>query len=254
MLGTNEVAKARLKHEPFLVHSVFYTIQGESPFSGYPAIFLRLAGCNLRCTWCDTEFEHGFACDLQSLSNTIRSMSNTHDCKLVVITGGEPLLQPIGALLSHPALGDIQWQIETAGTVWPDGNIETWAVGSWPSRRLTFVCSPKTPIIVTQLASVQSYNVYWKYIIRADEPVSEDDGLPMYSTQIKGKKQTLFRPFGLAYMKDRIFVSPCDMTDEIRASGVAVLLDTPNEQYAAQIAMKHGYRLSLQVHKIVNVE
>ena len=58
MFGTNPSRKQVLDDgQELWVQEVFYTLQGEGPFSGQPALFIRLAGCNLRCFWCDTEFE-----------------------------------------------------------------------------------------------------------------------------------------------------------------------------------------------------
>ena len=49
MFGKNEIAKARSVEDGYLVHSMFHTLQGEGPFAGHPALFVRFAGCNLRC-------------------------------------------------------------------------------------------------------------------------------------------------------------------------------------------------------------
>jgi 7-carboxy-7-deazaguanine synthase len=69
----------------------FLSLQGESSFSGWPCSFLRLAGCNLRCRWCDTAYayEGGTARSLDDLVEEVRASG----CRLVEITGGEPLLQ-----------------------------------------------------------------------------------------------------------------------------------------------------------------
>ncbi len=74
-----------------LVNEIFYSIQGESTFAGLPCIFVRLAGCNLRCRWCDTTYAHknGELLSLEEIIEKIRRYS----CSLVEITGGEPLLQ-----------------------------------------------------------------------------------------------------------------------------------------------------------------
>jgi 7-carboxy-7-deazaguanine synthase len=73
------------------VNEIFKSIQGESSFSGLPCIFIRLTGCNLRCTWCDTEyaFYEGKPKSVQDIMNAIEPLG----IKLVEITGGEPLLQ-----------------------------------------------------------------------------------------------------------------------------------------------------------------
>jgi len=73
------------------VCEIFYSIQGESTRAGYPCIFIRLAGCNLRCTYCDTDYAQtgGTEYTVQAIIAAV----SKYPCRLVEITGGEPLLQ-----------------------------------------------------------------------------------------------------------------------------------------------------------------
>ena len=73
------------------VNEIFYSIQGESSFTGRPCVFVRLTACDLRCAWCDTAyaFEGG---QKTSVTDVIARI-DTYGCPLVEITGGEPLLQ-----------------------------------------------------------------------------------------------------------------------------------------------------------------
>ncbi len=73
------------------VTEIFHSIQGESSFSGQPCVFVRLTGCPLRCTWCDTDYAfHGG----QSLTfDAILEQVKAYDCRVVEVTGGEPLSQ-----------------------------------------------------------------------------------------------------------------------------------------------------------------
>ena len=73
------------------IHEIFYSIQGESTYAGRPCVFVRLTACDLRCSWCDTEyaFHEGHK---QSLDEVLAEVER-HDCRLVEVTGGEPLLQ-----------------------------------------------------------------------------------------------------------------------------------------------------------------
>jgi len=73
------------------VNEIFYSIQGESSWAGEPCIFIRLTACNLRCTYCDTEysFYNGKKMSIQEILKEIQKFN----CKLVEVTGGEPLLQ-----------------------------------------------------------------------------------------------------------------------------------------------------------------
>jgi len=73
------------------VNEIFYSIQGESTFAGRPCVFVRLTGCDLRCTWCDTTqaFTEGRT---RSIDDVVIE-TKAYGCDLVEITGGEPLLQ-----------------------------------------------------------------------------------------------------------------------------------------------------------------
>lgn len=77
--------------ETLTINEVFFSIQGESSFIGRPCIFIRLSFCNLRCSWCDSEytFYEGRERSFQELLDTIRE----YPCQLVEVTGGEPLVQ-----------------------------------------------------------------------------------------------------------------------------------------------------------------
>jgi 7-carboxy-7-deazaguanine synthase len=72
---------------------IYKSLQGESSYTGLPCVFVRLAGCNLRCTWCDSEytFTGGRRMTLEEIEADVRRLSP--DGGLVEITGGEPLLQ-----------------------------------------------------------------------------------------------------------------------------------------------------------------
>jgi 7-carboxy-7-deazaguanine synthase len=96
------------------ITEIFHSIQGESTRLGEPCVFVRLTGCPLRCTWCDTEYAfHGG--ETMALE-TILDRVHAYDCPLVEVTGGEPLHQP-GALVLLKKLCDAghQVMIETSG-------------------------------------------------------------------------------------------------------------------------------------------
>ncbi len=78
---------------------IYKSLQGESSYTGLPCVFVRLAGCNLRCTWCDSEytFKGGHRMTLEEVEGEVHHLSP--DGGLVEITGGEPLLQEREAVL-----------------------------------------------------------------------------------------------------------------------------------------------------------
>lgn len=74
------------------ITEIFHSIQGESSYAGQPCVFIRLTGCPLRCTWCDTDyaFYGGHECSIDEALAKVQ----TYGCRLVEVTGGEPLAQP----------------------------------------------------------------------------------------------------------------------------------------------------------------
>jgi 7-carboxy-7-deazaguanine synthase len=72
------------------IAEIFHSIQGESTHAGLPCTFVRLAGCNLECLWCDTKH----ACGERWTVGAVLKKVEHYGCALVEITGGEPLLQP----------------------------------------------------------------------------------------------------------------------------------------------------------------
>tara|TARA_Y100000590_G_scaffold249520_1_gene280319 strand:- start:308 stop:949 length:642 start_codon:yes stop_codon:yes gene_type:complete len=73
------------------INEIYHSIQGESSYSGLPCVFVRLTYCNLRCSYCDTEYAFYEGKDM-SIKQIIKKI-NSYKCNLVEITGGEPLLQ-----------------------------------------------------------------------------------------------------------------------------------------------------------------
>ena len=73
------------------INEIFYSIQGESTYAGRPCVFVRLTACDLRCSWCDTEYAF-YEGTKRSLDEVMAEVDR-FDCPLVEVTGGEPLLQ-----------------------------------------------------------------------------------------------------------------------------------------------------------------
>jgi 7-carboxy-7-deazaguanine synthase len=97
----------------------FTSIQGESALAGYPCTFIRLAGCNLRCVWCDTRYSYDddSAVTPMSVNDVIGQISRL-PVNLVEITGGEPLLQPgTPALCAELLRRGYQVMVETNGSI-----------------------------------------------------------------------------------------------------------------------------------------
>lgn len=100
------------------ITEIFHSIQGESSFAGQPCVFVRTTGCNLRCTWCDTEysFHGGRDMEVEEIVSEVHRLGPA--CRLVELTGGEPLLQKeIGELASALLSRGYTVLCETSGSL-----------------------------------------------------------------------------------------------------------------------------------------
>ena len=95
-----------------LVNEIFYSLQGEGGRTGKPSISIRLSKCNLRCSFCDTEFDTGEEMTLEEILNEI----NQYGCKWIIWTGGEPTLQLTEEVVTFFKENQYLQAIETNGT------------------------------------------------------------------------------------------------------------------------------------------
>lgn len=98
------------------VTEIFHSIQGESTHAGRPCVFVRLTGCPLRCTWCDTAYAFYGGRDLTE--NDVIDQVRAFGCPLVEVTGGEPLSQPEAcSLLARLCDEGFEVLLETSGAI-----------------------------------------------------------------------------------------------------------------------------------------
>ena len=119
------------------VNEIFYSIQGEGLRTGQASVFLRLSGCNLHCGFCDTNHAAYTEMTEEQIVEKVREVGGA--CRWVIVTGGEPLLQPIGGLIRILRGVGYQVQAETNGTVLLPGvdgkshqGLPTGAEAGWP--------------------------------------------------------------------------------------------------------------------------
>jgi len=106
------------------ITEVFASLQGEGLRQGEPSVFVRLAGCNLRCAWCDTKsaWRGGREMTIPEILTVVRLMRETFPAAWVCLTGGEPLLQNAAPLIPTLRHEGLKVQVETNGTrVCPPG-------------------------------------------------------------------------------------------------------------------------------------
>ena len=163
---------------------IFLSVQGEGHSAGRPATFVRLAGCNLSCSWCDTAYTWDWSSydfDRESLSVEIAEVLRlvlALRTDRVVVTGGEPLIQQrsgLGELCRQLASAGRSIEVETNGTIAPIAQlVET--VAQWnvsPKTAGSGNCqdSREIPAALTALSALP--NAYFKFVIAAPADVGE---------------------------------------------------------------------------------
>lgn len=215
------------------VHSIFPTIQGEGPFVGQPAVFIRLAGCNLQCPLCDTEYTEGRKrLSIPAVFDTILDHAPPGGYRpLIVVTGGEPLRQDILPLVTFLIKKGYRVQIETNGSLYRD-------LPYLPGM-FTVVCSPKSgklnPDLIRRID-------YYKYVLKSGD-IDFTDGLPTHALDHPVGRRVARPPDG--FLRQNVYVQPVDTQD---AEENKIHLHA-----AIQSARQFGYTLCLQAHKIINL-
>jgi len=170
MFGKNPIRKPLQGDGSSLeVVSIFPTLQGEGPYSGWPAIFIRLGGCNLACSFCDTEFETFTKIQLPEILAQVQAVHTNQ--KLIVITGGEPFRQPIAKLCEELLKLGYKVQIETNGTLFRE-----------IPPAVEIICSPKAASSIRP--DLHERVTAFKFIISASNPeynhVAVNTNKPIY--------------------------------------------------------------------------
>lgn len=215
------------------VHSIFRTIQGEGPFAGERALFIRLYGCNLQCPGCDTEYTSTSRTWLPiDLADHVLFDQDWARGALIVFTGGEPFRQNVVPAIYELLKLGYRVQVETNGVIAPP-KIDLLDY----FKNFHIVCSPKTTRIsdsVFQRASA------FKYVLRVGD-VHARDGLPTRALEHRASPHVA-RPRAGA----PVYVQPMDEHDgELNAANTAA---------AVASAMQFGYIFQLQVHKFAGLE
>jgi len=116
-----------------VVNEIFYSIQGESLTTGIPTVFVRLTGCPLRCSYCDTEY--AFTEGKKMSFDEIISSINKYNCKNITVTGGEPLAQKNTLLFLDKISNSYEVSLETSNALSIKGI----------NKNITIVLDIKTP-------------------------------------------------------------------------------------------------------------
>lgn len=294
MFGTNEIiGKKYFKDAPtdsLFVTSIFFTLQGEGPYAGMPAIFVRLGKCNLACSFCDTFFDDGEWMTYQKLNANIYNTIIQHwtiDQKKVpewvlpsgilpgmsfpnivlVITGGEPLLQQnLSDFLKSQGTRFKAIQIETNGTV--DQTL---------GENVTVVCSPKCsekngkPVkYLAPSDFILNRADCLKFVMSAD-PSSPYNSVPSWAFEWKQKnpeKEIYCSPMNvynsfpqkiklLRAEKGTITLAERSTVDEkinfFEPGLINLEAAQRNHEYTGRYCLDNGFKLNMQQHLFCNM-
>ena len=198
------------------VNEIFYSLQGEGHYTGTPAVFVRFAGCNLRCWFCDTDFEKGVEMSEDEIVEAVLQ----YPTRYVVITGGEPTLQITASLCDKLRAHGLYLMMETNGTrPLPEGCLIDW-----------ITCSPKLIDVEEgkrKIATIRLRHIDELKVVFEDSPTQD---MALYE-QIPATEYRL---------------QPCDTQDPL--CNQAILNKT-----IKYILQHPKWKLSLQTHKILHV-
>lgn len=220
--SNKNISKKLVRGKELLIDEMFYSIQTEGPFTGTPAYFIRLFGCCMNCSFCDTP-QNGPPEQL-AIGDIMESVVKVNTANLVVITGGEPFLWDLGPLIKALVKEDFIVQIETCGLIpmkWMDLEL----VG----KKVFIVVSPKSPSIDKQIAK---HALAFKYIIDAVKGTFDNDGIPLKHYKPKNLSIVMVSP---------MFAKTIDHTDA-------------NVELAVSISKTYGYRMCVQWHKLIGIQ
>jgi organic radical activating enzyme len=287
MFGTNEiVGKKYFKDAPadsLFVTSMFFTLQGEGPYAGMPALFIRLAKCNLDCSFCDTFFDDGDWMTYDQIETKMDETiwnfwqskgkempkwvyepaegRKTYPNIVLVMTGGEPLIQEnISAFMERQLSEFKEVQVESNGipdTAVPEG--------------VTLVCSPKC--VEKNGVAIKYYAPSKTILDRADclkfvvsaDPESPYSSVPDWALAWRDRtgKQIYCSPMNvynslpqkiklLRSEKGTITMAERSTVDEVISWWEPGLLNLEanqrNHEYTGQYCVENGLRLNLQQH------
>lgn len=118
------------------ITEIFPSVQGEGLRQGEPTIFIRLSGCNLKCSFCDTKYawKEGQQYSVDQVLEEVRKIRQSFPAQWICITGGEPLLQDIDGLTKALKKGGLKIQVETNATLYRTLPVDWYSISPKPDR------------------------------------------------------------------------------------------------------------------------
>jgi len=210
----------------FRVNNIFYSLQGEGRNTGRAAVFIRFAGCNLRCSFCDTEFESYREMSNEDILTEILKYENRDaDCKpLIVLTGGEPTLQVDEAFVDFLHQHGYEVAMESNGTRPAPGNLDWLTV------------SPKVN------EKLEMRNEKWE--MKNEKCHQPDEIKIVFGENTDPAAIISHSSFLIPHL---LYLQPCDTGDPDRNKAIT--------QACVEYIKAHPqWRLSLQTHKLIDIE
>jgi 7-carboxy-7-deazaguanine synthase len=156
------------------ISEIFWSFQGEGSRAGYPSVFVRLAGCSLECSYCDTKesWQETPPVETKEIVSKIESLYQQYPASQVVITGGEPLEQDLSELVQELKARDYFISIETNGTRFQYLNIDWWTIS--PKDVTFFTIHPMLPPIINEVKLIVNDNLNVEIIKKIREKFTRD--------------------------------------------------------------------------------
>ena len=215
----------QLRMKTFRVNDIFYSLQGEGHNTGRAAVFIRFAGCNLRCSFCDTEFDSY----REMTSEEIIAAIVSYPARFVVLTGGEPTLQVDEAFVDQLHHHGYEVAMESNGTRPAPRNLDWLTVSPKGKSLVSFEEKGKQPDeIKIVFTSASDVNVYLNQF-----------PLPLERLRV-GELCSGMGGGG----RPSLYLQPCDTGDAERNKRIT-------EACICYIEAHPEWRLSLQTHKLI---
>ncbi len=223
----------RVSRQPSGEPEIFHSLQGEGASIGVPTVFLRLAQCNLTCSWCDTKYtwdwksfsfdDEVVALPLEDVETRILSFGRPH----LVITGGEPMMQQQALIPLVSSLRDKNFfcEVETNGTLAPAPEmiqgVSQWNVSPKLSNSGVDIAKREVPDVLQAYSGLE--NAYFKFVMAKPQDVDE-------ALDIVGR-------YSLA--PDRVILMP---------EGTERRAIEERGRWVADLCARYGFRFSTRIH------
>ena len=163
--------RERVTNQRGRIAECFFSIQGEGITAGVPAIFIRLQGCSVGCTWCDTKYSWDASGGREVTLDGLVDEASAFPCRRVVITGGEPLESSLfPSLVGTLKAQGFTIEVETSGTLTPTVEVDQWNVSVKLSASGVSQTKRINPEAIEEFLRL---GAWWKFVVLGRSDVLE---------------------------------------------------------------------------------